>query len=187
MDTKKIKINVGCGTRKIHGFINVDIREEVCPDILCGVERIHEVIQDADLIYASHVLEHFPSKRVLKGGETWMDVLESWHKTLKVGGILRVCVPDFDKVCERYSEMHDLAELQGFLHGGQKNPFDYHYHSWDFETLCENLRAVGFSSCKRFDWRATEHAHVDDYSQAYLPHMDKQSGMLMSLNVEAVK
>jgi len=27
---------------------------------------------------------------------------------------------------------------------------------------------------------------VDDYSQAYLPHMDK-NGLLMSLNLEAVK
>jgi hypothetical protein len=28
---------------------------------------------------------------------------------------------------------------------------------------------------------------MDDYSQSYLPHMDKENGTLMSLNLEAVK
>jgi hypothetical protein len=27
----------------------------------------------------------------------------------------------------------------------------------------------------------------DDHSQAYLPHMDKENGTLISLNIEAVK
>ena len=29
--------------------------------------------------------------------------------------------------------------------------------------------------------------YIDDYSQSYYPHMDKEDGKLMSLNVEAVK
>jgi hypothetical protein len=37
------------------------------------------------------------------------------------------------------------------------------------------------------DWRATEHAGIDDYSQAYFPHMDKEFGIQVSLNVEARK
>ena len=40
---------------------------------------------------------------------------------------------------------------------------------------------------KRYDLRDTEHADIDDCSQAYLPHMDKENGVLMSLNVEATK
>jgi len=32
-----------------------------------------------------------------------------------------------------------------------------------------------------------EHADVDDYSQAHIPHLCKESGKLMSLNIEAVK
>jgi len=46
---------------------------------------------------------------------------------------------------------------------------------------------VGFKEVVRYDWRKTEHFYVDDYSQAYLPHMDKTNGKLMSLNVEAIK
>ena len=36
-------------------------------------------------------------------------------------------------------------------------------------------------------WEETEHAQFDDHSQAYLPHMDKENGTLMSLNVECIK
>jgi len=31
------------------------------------------------------------------------------------------------------------------------------------------------------------HQHIDDFSQGYLPHMDKINGMIMSLNIEATK
>ena len=33
----------------------------------------------------------------------------------------------------------------------------------------------------------TNHSHCDDHSQAYLPHMDKNNGILISLNVECAK
>lgn len=33
-------------------------------------------------------------------------------------------------------------------------------------------------------WKNTEHSQFDDYSQSYIPHMDKINGTLMSLNVE---
>ena len=46
---------------------------------------------------------------------------------------------------------------------------------------------VGFQEVRRWDWRTTEHTQVDDYSQAHLPHLDKEHGTLMSLNLEAVK
>ena len=49
------------------------------------------------------------------------------------------------------------------------------------------LKSLGFSEVKKYDWRKTSHSQFDDHSQAYLPHMDKENGDLMSLNIEAVK
>ena len=46
---------------------------------------------------------------------------------------------------------------------------------------------MGFERVARYDWRDTEHAEIDDYSQAYVPHMDKENGTLVSLNVQAYK
>ena len=75
----------------------------------------------------------------------------------------------------------------GFLYGGQTYNENYHYHTWDFNLLKKDLLEIGFSEVTRYDWRSTEHCDVDDFSQAYLPHMDKERGKLMVLNVEAVK
>jgi len=182
-----LKLNLGCGNRKLVSFINVDARKEVDPDVIADVTAIHEEFQDVDLIYACHVLEHFPLKPSSFQPVTWKEVLGNWYSTLKEGGVLRLAVPDIEAVLEYYSETKDITSLYALLYGGQKYDFDFHYHCWSFETLKKDLLEAGFKKVKRYDWRCTEHFFVDDYSQAYLPHMDKVNGKLMSLNVEAIK
>jgi hypothetical protein len=58
---------------------------------------------------------------------------------------------------------------------------------FDEEFLRRNLLDIGFREVRPWDWRSTEHTQVDDYSQAYIPHLQKETGRLMSLNIEAVK
>ena len=186
-NNKKIKLNVGCGQRKMHGFINIDAREDVEPDVVANVAKIHEKYNNADLLYACHVLEHFPLKPSTFQPITWKQVLQSWYDTLKPGGVLRMAVPDIKAVSEYYVNTGDLSKLYAFFYGGQKYDFDFHYHCWSFDTLKRDLLEIGFKSVERYNWKDTEHFYVDDYSQAYLPHMDKINGALMSLNVEAVK
>ena len=82
---------------------------------------------------------------------------------------------------------NDFDTVRPFFYGGQKYDYDFHYHGWSFDTLKKALFDVGFKEVSHYDWQKTEHFYVDDYSQAYLPHMDKVNGKLMSLNVEAVK
>ena len=84
-------------------------------------------------------------------------------------------------------EHRDLRAVSGLLYGGQDYAENNHFWCWDFSNIEKELLEIGFSSVKKFDWWTTEHAAVDDCSQAYLPHMDKQDGKLMSLNVEAIK
>ena len=56
---KQIKLNLGCYDRKIPGFVNVDIREDVGPELLDDVFKLEKVKNNSvDLIYACHVLEH---------------------------------------------------------------------------------------------------------------------------------
>ena len=57
----------------------------------------------------------------------------------------------------------------------------------DFKYLEKLLTHEGFKNIHRYDWRKTVHRDYDDFSQAYIPHMDKEHGILMSLNVEAEK
>jgi len=186
-ETLMTKLNLGCGDRKLHGFINVDARSDLDADVIYDVTKIHEKFENVDLIYACHVLEHFPTQPFPFQLLTWRDVLVNWHKALKKGGVLRLSVPDIRAACEYYLMTNDFDAVRAFFYGGQKYDYDFHYHGWSYDTLEKALMDVGFKEVRYYDWRLTEHFYVDDYSQAYLPHMDKTNGKLMSLNVEAIK
>ena len=116
-----------------------------------------------------------------------MTVLKRWYDILEPNGILRLAIPDIEQVFAHYAKFKDLKNLRGFLWGGQTYPQNYHYMGWDFTQIKNDLTEIGFKDIYRYDWRVTEHADIDDFSQCYLPHLDKENGMLMSLNIEAVK
>jgi len=176
-----LKLNLGCGNKKIYGFINIDISPHVNPDILDNIIYLNKFkTQSSDLIFASHVIEHFNYNETKQA-------LYRWYEILKDGGILRLALPDLEKVCAHFLLHHNLKEIRTFLWGGQHNAYDYHKNGWDFQSLKLLLETIGFRNIHRYNWKETEHSYIDDYSQAYLPHMDKVNGILMSLNVEAVK
>jgi ubiquinone/menaquinone biosynthesis C-methylase UbiE len=176
-----MKLHIGSGDKILKGFVNVDIRNLPGVDV---VTDIHDLSlfegDDIELIYCSHVLEHVPRFK-------YMDILQNWYSILKIGGKLRLAVPDIESVFKHYSKYKNLEILRGFLWGGQTYDENYHYCGWDFETLSRDLKSVGFDIISRYNWNSTEHKDVDDFSQCYLPHMDKVNGQLMSLNVEAIK
>lgn len=176
-----MKLHLGCGHKRIEGFINIDCR------YLPAVDRVENIRflrtfkpETVELIYASHVLEHFSRWE-------YKHCLQRWFELLQPGGVARIAIPDFEAVCEYYMEHRDLRAVSGLLYGGQDYAENNHFWCWDFQNIEKELLEIGFSSVKRFDWWETEHAAVDDCSQAYLPHMDKQDGKLMSLNIEAIK
>jgi len=176
-----MKLHLGCFDKHIEGFVNVDIREDVMPDVVDDIFTLATFEEDsADLIYSSHCLEHLSHQDSLVA-------LQRWYAVLKVGGILRVAVPDMERICGHYIYHRSLPYVYSALWGSQRHEYDYHKHGWDFKTLEQDLTSVGFANVARYDWRDTEHSHIDDYSQAYYPHMEKENGVLMSLNVEAVK
>ena len=63
----------------------------------------------------------------------------------------------------------------------------YHKTTYDFTELKSILNECNFLNVDYYDWKNTEHSNFDDHSQAYIPHMDKENGTLISLNIEAVK
>lgn len=184
-----MKLHLGCYQKKIHGYVNVDIREEVNPDLIDDVFSLTK-IQDnsADIIYACHVLEHAKPSEAKKA-------LSRWYSILKSDGVLRLAVPDLEAVFNYYLQTSNLSELRSFIYGSQKHAYDIHYTGWDFDSLKKDLEEQGFKNIRRYDWRETDHFYIDDYSQSYLPKISYKSrrisdtieGKLMSLNVEAIK
>jgi predicted SAM-dependent methyltransferase len=131
------------------------------------------------VVYSCHVLEHFHKKVIV-------DVLKEWFRVLKPGGILRISVPDLEVLFKVYDETKDLSLILGPIFGRCDYLYNFHYTGFDFKTLKNLLKKVGAKNVTRYDWRMTEHASVDDYSQAYIP-ADKLHGTLISLNIEATK
>lgn len=183
VEQKGLKLHLGCGAKYIPGFIHIDVIADDHIHHQGSVCKLPYTDDCVDLIYAAHVLEHFGRQEVV-------GVLQEWHRVLKSGGILRVAVPDFSACAKIYYEeglQDGLTGLIGLICGGQRDHYDYHKMIFDEPFLTALLQVAGFHEVRRWDWRLTEHAHIDDYSQAYLPHMDKDNGTLMSLNLEAVK
>ena len=178
------RLHLGCGVKYIPGFFHVDALSFPHIDHQGPVDDLPYIASDSvELLYACHLLEHF--------GRNEIDaVLTEWLRVLKPGGVLRIAVPDFGACAQLYVAgklPNGLPDVLGLLMGGQRDQYDFHKMAFDERSLTDRLKRLGFSSVRRWDWRTTEHASLDDYSQAYLPHMDKEHGTLVSLNLEAVK
>lgn len=176
-----MKLHLGCGKRHIHGFVHIDAIDYPHVDHVSSIDNLPFIPSGTvDLIYNCHVLEHF--KRCDVGR-----VLREWFRVLEPGGVLRISVPDFEKLCQVYGSYKDLSLVIGSLFGRQDYLYNIHYNVFDFDSLKSDLESAGFTNVRRYDWRQTSHADIDDYSQAYVPHMDKENGVLISLNVECDK
>lgn len=180
-----LRLHLGCGKRQLPGFIHVDLGDFPHLNHRHRVDRL-EIFKDgqAELIYASHVLEYFDRLEARQ-------VLAEWNRVLRPGGTLRLAVPDFAALAEVYRRSRQLDLIIGPLYGrmqitGTGNVI-YHKTVYDFETLRRVLEDNGFIDVHGYDWRETIHREVDDHSQAYIPHMDKEHGTLISLNVECSK
>jgi len=176
-----IKLHLGCGEKHIEGYTNIDIRYLPSVDEINNIKFLRKyILNSVDLIYVCHVLEHFSRWEYKAAIKRWFDIL-------KPGGIMRIAVPDFAKIVEYYQQTNDLILLRGLIYGGQDYNENFHYCCWDFNSLKQDLEECGFESICEYNWRDTDHSNIDDYSQSYLPHMDKTNGKLMSLNVQAIK
>ncbi len=125
MDEKPVRLNLGGGETTIDGFINIDRK--------CGVEAypLPYGENSVDEIRASHVLEHFGHRRVVK-------VLQNWVACLKPGGLLRIAVPDFRWINDKYAKGEPI-DVQGYTMGSQADDNDCHYAIFDREALTEMM------------------------------------------------
>lgn len=180
-----IKINMGCGWRNFGSdWIHVDAGDYDHLDYKTGVIDLSQFKKESvDLVYASHVIEYFDRNEVT-------EVLLEWKRILKPGATLRLAVPNFAILSRLYLEGKvKLGNILGPLYGRMEMDGKYIYHktTYDYESLAILLDSLGFEDIRLYDWRETEHANFDDHSQAYFPHMDKENGTLISLNMECIK
>jgi len=117
---KQLKLNLGCGTDKKPGYINVDIQKDLNPDMVLDVRYLEGINDNSvDEINADHVLEHFPHWQTLS-------VLEIWTSKLKTGGILQLNVPDMITICELIVSGEDAGKWMRSIYGNQDHSWNYH-------------------------------------------------------------
>ena len=86
-----ICLNLGCGYRHLEGFINIDNRPEVKPDLVCDVAAFGLPYDDnsVDMVRADDFLEHIPIGHVIP-------VIEDIYRVLKPGGVFESSTPSTD-------------------------------------------------------------------------------------------
>ena len=178
-----IKVNMGCGWRDFgKEWYHVDGGDYSHLDHK-DIFNLPFEDETVDLIYASHVIEYFDREEVI-------DVLSEWCRVLKRGGILRIAVPNFQVLSRLYTENKiSLSQVLGPLYGKMNMGKEkiYHRTTYDYEALNSLLSSLNMTKIEEYDWKNTDHSEHDDHSQAYIPHMDKENGVLVSLNVQGVK
>ena len=178
-----IKINMGCGWRNFgKEWIHIDGGDYSHLDSK-NIFNLEFEKDSVDLIYSSHVVEYFDKKDATK-------LLKEWHRVLKPGATLRIAVPDFEAMSKLYtSKKVNIDQILGPVYGIMKmgDMSIQHKTAYDFKKIKDLLTGLGFKDVEKYDWRKTCHANHDDHSQAYIPHMDKDNGNLISLNVECKK
>lgn len=176
-----MKLHIGCGQKYLPGYKHMDVMDYEHIDYVCDARQLKMIPDNSvDEIYACHILEHV-------GRSDVVDVLQEWHRAVKFGGVIRIAVPDFEAVVQEYINNSDLTKYQGLLYGGQTYEYNFHYVAFDFRMLKNMLEEAGFKNVKRYDWQDFLPEGYDDYSRAYIPHMDFNHGRLMSLNIIANK
>jgi predicted SAM-dependent methyltransferase len=99
----KTYLNLGCGKRYHNSWTNIDFvstSESVqAHNLLSGIPFIDESFE---VVYHSHVLEHFSNKDGRK-------FLQECYRVLKINGIIRIAVPDLEQIAREYLKNLSLA------------------------------------------------------------------------------
>lgn len=86
-----MKLHLGCGTKKLGGWVNIDSVEACKPDLLHDISKpLPYADQAVDEVLAEDLLEHFD--KYLR-----YVVFYEWVRVLKIGGSITLQVPNFKK------------------------------------------------------------------------------------------
>lgn len=170
------KLHIG-GQEKKEGW---EIFDAIKSDIVDHVGNAKDLsrFEDGtfDIIYSSHVLEHFDYKEEL------INVLKEWKRVLTQKGKLYISVPDLDVLSELFvmKEKFDIDtrfSIMRMIFGGHITEYDYHYTGLNFEFLNTFLIEAGFSKV----YKVNNLGLFNDTSYASI------EGIPISLNVIATR
>ena len=140
-----MKVNMGCGEDYVVGWVNVDIRQSVRPDVCCDI-----------IVWLRMELNRNGGKPFIEEFKAY-DILE--HFTVRelraLLGLLEKCclpdckgyvrVPDFNMIARTYMKTGYDGNLERFVYGGQDYAENYHKSMWDRKIAAKRFERRGFS------------------------------------------
>lgn len=117
-------------------LVRVDARDECNPDYRCDVRQLPFENKSFDVVFSSHVLEHF-------GRHEFSSVLNEWLRVLKPDGELRLVLPNIKWAAERIARDQIDDDVLNVLYGAQSNPYDFHMNGFTPLRLKQLLGEAG--------------------------------------------
>lgn len=140
-----MRLNVGCGGRRIPGYTGVDAVQRPAAEIIARADKIPLADNSVEEIMAIHLIEHV---------HAWEapDLLREWFRLLVPGGLLVLELPDIVKCCRNIADDYKLAgkhpDQAGMwgLYGDPREKDKFMAHKWGycFGTLKPIVQEVGF-------------------------------------------
>jgi predicted SAM-dependent methyltransferase len=177
----KVLLHIGVGDQNDPRYINIDAR--YLSHVHIVTKKLHRLTQfktdSVDLIYICHLLEH------IKVFDLSL-VLSEMYRILKPGGIIRISVPDFDKIINVFQQCNnDIASIRVLVLGGQDYKFNFHYSIFNENYLKMKLIESGFNNVSFWHPEDAEYYSFDDWAKR--KYNVGNAFFEISLNMEAQK
>lgn len=169
-----MKIYLGSRNVKPEGYKTVDISPNCNPDIVADITDMPQIAdKSCSEVVASHVLEH------LSWPESFKALVEM-GRILKIGGIIKIAVPDMRLLSEIIKSSGTSFFAAGMIFGaGSTNYFDQHHYGFTAEMLIQILKSLGFSN---FDWW---NSTLPEGANGWMLYGSEK--IAISLNIQAAK
>lgn len=137
-------LNLGCGSNKICTAINIDINQDLKPDMVADFKsKLPFPDESAEEVYLFHTIEHIEKIHHVK-------VLCEIHRVLKPDGLVIISYPEFIRCAQNYIDnYHGKRDFwEATIYGRQLYKSDYHVALMNSEEFRELLEHVGFYNIK---------------------------------------
>ena len=171
-----MKLYLGSRDYRPEGFLCVDVDPKFQPDILADVADLRSIASGTvEEVCASHVLEHIAWPRAFLA-------LSEWTRVLRVGGRLRVAVPDMAALAAMIAEGRNVWGAAGIVFGVGRldNALEAHQYGYTRAMLIQMLQTLGYGD---FDWWKHD---LPDASNGWLLDDDGRR-IALSLDIQADK
>lgn len=128
-----IKLNLGCGTDKRVGYINIDANANVKPDLVHDLtKRLPFQNSSVDEIILQDVLEHLTK-------EDGKKLILECSRVLTNKGKIKIRIPDISSIIKKFNGRDDLIMLYIYGDTSQGNNWDSHKFGYTKNLIKEVL------------------------------------------------